>query len=59
MVKSMVVDVAGTSRNIAMGRYSTWLPLVEELKADQLTVVGTINKRCSLLVTERSDRCKR
>ncbi|KAF0290373.1 PiggyBac transposable element-derived protein 4 [Amphibalanus amphitrite] len=59
MVKYMVEDVAGTGRNITMDRYFTSVPLAEDLLADQLTIVGTCNKRRQLLpkeLTEASGR---
>ena len=55
MVKHMVQKVAGTGRNITMDRFFTSVPLVEDLLAERLTVVGTINRRRKLLPKEMTD----
>ena len=55
MVKHMVREVAGTGRNVMMDRYFTSIPLTEDLLAERLTVVGTINKRRKFLPKELTE----
>ena len=55
MVKHMVREVAGTGRNVTMDRYFTSIPLTEDLLAERLTVVGTINKRRKFLPKELTE----
>ena len=44
LVKSTVREVAGTGRNVTMDRYFTSVPLIDELLADRVTVISTINR---------------
>lgn len=51
-VHYLVQDVKGTGRNITLDRFYTSVPLAEELAAERLTVVGTLNKNRRFLPSE-------
>ena len=44
MVIFLVEDLSGTGGNVTLDRFFTSVPLAEELAADRLTMVGTVNK---------------
>ena len=49
MVKFLVQELSGTGRNVTLDRFFTSVPLAEELAADRLTMVGTVNKTRKLI----------
>ncbi|KAF0311053.1 PiggyBac transposable element-derived protein 4 [Amphibalanus amphitrite] len=51
-VRYLVQEVMGSGRNITLDRFYTSVPLAEELAAERLTVVGTLNKNRRLLPAE-------
>ena len=55
LVKFMVREAVGTGRNVTMDRFFTFVPLVEELLSDRVTVVGTINRNRRLLPKELTE----
>lgn len=55
LVHHLVEEVKGSGRNVTMDRYFTSVPLLEELREDRLTAVGTINAGRRFLPKELTD----
>lgn len=55
LIHHLVEEVKGSGRNVTMDRYFTSVPVLEELREDRLTAVGTLNPTRRFLPKQLTD----